>query len=145
MKSVIPALLLAFALPGLGQAETPTDVVRVGDSQLSCENLTAEINALHAAVQSEQQAQAKREGQARATKGLLKGLAGGALSVAPSLIGGRMGGGMMTQLALNGALQGVQASSASAAAVPAPAAARPPGPEEQRLEHLSELFGKNGC
>lgn len=142
MKSIVSVLLLAFALPGVGRADTPADIVRVGDSQLSCEKLAAEINALTAAAGTAREAAAKRESQARATKGLLKGLAGGALSMAPSLLGGR--GGMMTQLALNGALQGVQAGSVPA--VPSAAApASAPGPEEQRLAHLSDLFGKNGC
>ena len=142
MKAAACILLLVVTSSGLAQAAPA--VVQAGDGQMSCEQLTTEINTLNEAVAAKQQEEAKRESRARTTKGVLGGLASGALSAAPALMGGRLGGGMASQYALNGALQGIQNS----AATPTTAAAaepRPATPEQQRLDHMSELFRSKGC
>lgn len=130
MTPVLPIFLLAFAHPSLASGEKPFEVVRSGDGQMSCEQLSTEI----ATLQSAEQRQAEREGRSRVTKGFLTG----ALSAAPSLIGGKLGGGMIAQYALSGALQGAQSN-------PAAPPARATSAEGQRVSHLSQIFGEKRC
>lgn len=137
MKPFRSTLLLALVVPSIAAAAKPYEVVRAGDSAMSCEQLTAEINLLNQAVQSAQQDQVQRENRNRMAKGLLGGLAGAA-----PLLGGKLGGGLVTQYALSGAMQSIQTSAAATPAAP-PAAVVPP--EQQRLDHISELFRKGGC
>lgn len=137
MKPFRSTLLLALVLPSIAAAAKPYEVVRAGDSEMSCEQLTAEVNALNDAVRTAQQDQAQRENRNRMAKGVLGGLAGAA-----PLLGGKLGGGLMTQYALNGALQGIQTSTAGASAAAAPPVVLP---EQQRLDHISKLLSKNSC
>lgn len=144
MKKTATALLLSLAIPGVSDAAKPYEVIRAGDSEMTCEQLRGEINALNGAVQAAQDEQAKRENRNRMAKGVFGALASGALSAAPSMLGGKLGGGV-TQYALSGALQTIQSSAAAApAAEPAPGS-KPPLPEQQRLEHVSELYRKGSC
>jgi len=139
-------LVLALAVPSAAGAAKPYEVTRPGDNQMSCEQLTTEINALNGAVQTAQQEQVKRENRNKMAKGVFSGIAGSALSAAPSLLGAKLGGGM-TQMVVSGALQSIQSSAATAAAAPdpEPQAAKPALPEQQRLEHIGELYRTNGC
>lgn len=134
MKPFRSTLLLALIVPSVAAAAQPYEVVRAGDGEMSCEQLTVEINALNDAMRTAQQEQTQRDNRNRVAKGVLSGLAGAA-----PLLGGKLGGGLVTQYALNGALQGIQ----SGAAVKATATAAPP--EQQRLEHISELFRNRRC
>jgi hypothetical protein len=136
MKPFRSTLLLALVVPSIAAAAKPYEVVRPGDSEMSCEQLTAEINTLNEAVRTAQQEQAQRENRNRMAKGVLGGLA----SAAP-LLGGKLGGGLVTQYALSGALQGIQ----GAAAGPATAAPAAAPPEQQRLDHISEVFRNRPC
>lgn len=136
MTPILPIFLLAFAHPSLTAGDNPLEVVRSGDAQMSCEQLSKEIAALQAATQGAEQRQAERESRSRMTKGLLTG----ALSVAPALVGGKLGGGVITQYALSGVLQNAQAS--PALAVPPTGAASAEG---RRVSHLSELYREKGC
>lgn len=136
MTPMLPIFLLAFAHPSLASGEKSFEVVRSGDAQMSCEQLSTEITGLQTSAQAAEQRQAERESRSRVTKGFLTG----ALSAAPSLIGGKLGGGMIAQYALSGALQGAQ-SSAAATAPPA----RATSAEGLRVSHLSQLFGEKRC
>lgn len=145
MKTIVSVLLLSLAAPGVAGAAKPYEVIRAGDSEMTCDQLRTEINALNSAVQTAQDEQAKRESRGRMAKGVLGGIAGSALSVAPSLLGGKLGGGM-TQYALNGALQSIQSSAAQAPSAAEPSAGpKPAPPEQKRLEHMSELYRGGGC
>lgn len=157
LRTVVPAILLC-AFPGAVAAaprsapQTPPtyQVVRLGDGQLTCEALVAEINGVTAELDRVQRDMMDRsmDLSQEATAGLGGGMGGAAMSL-----------GSMAASFIPGAdmLMGAAASAAAAAQLErqrsrmvseAEAMAGEAliiGPMGQRLEHLAELSRDKNC
>lgn len=125
------------------------EVVRLGDSQLSCEALAADMTAIRSEI-AEMDRRARDGAQARQSagrlgRGLLSGLARGAAAMG---YGGNLGDGAGGALATQ-AIAGVASEIANAppaAEPPAESAASPQdSPRHQRLAHLTALFQGRAC
>jgi len=133
-------LLLSIAI--MAAATAPVD-----DSALSCSQIATLTTELQAKIGKEDEAAARRAGQSRLAKGLLGGLAKGALTAAPSLLAGQGDGwgGYAAQQALGVAASSAsQALDASAATPEAPAQPKP-SPSRERLDRLAGLSANQGC
>ena len=165
MPRTLTVLLSAAALFATGaQAQTaapiepapaaPFEVVRMGDSSLSCEALITEIGSLNqqmAAAQQEMMAASQemsRESMAslrqRPGGGLMSGIGGMAASMVPGgglLLGAVQAAGQQAQAASARDRQAamderIQAMTDSAALF---------GPISQRVDHLSEIARRRSC
>jgi hypothetical protein len=136
----IAAVLAVLSLPQPIAAET-FDVIRPGDSVMSCKALTAEINSLTRSVTKQRERAASRA----AGRGGLRGLFGALAPVAIPVLS--------EVSAQNGGVVGSTAESAgyaiqNAANSPtsqAPAAAPTPSLEQQRLDRLTRLHAAKPC
>lgn len=144
------SFLLSFALAasittGAVAQDRNYQVVRAADSQMTCEAMSTEINALLAETQEQlqraQRGAASRQTAGRVGRGLLSGLARGATmfgygssteSIASAAAGAAVAG-VATQMTTPGQTE------------PAPAVAQPDTPQLQRLNHLRGLYGARPC
>lgn len=147
MKShILLSALLIAATPMQALAQDAYEVVRVGDSEMTCEALTSTINALGAEIQQQEVAAARsaqnRETAGRVGRGLLSGLARGASMMGYGGGGDGIGGAVAAQ-----ALAGVADSIASAPpASPAPAPAPAvQSPQQRRMQHLQGIHAVRPC
>lgn len=116
----------------------PASVKRLGDSELNCAALHAEVNRLEAVMAKPQ---ADRQGNAPATgKALVSGLAQGLLSAAPLLGDGSRGSMVAGLLVSQTATAQAQNSAQQAQQVQIDAATA-----SQRRDHLVELFEGKRC
>lgn len=146
MKHLTLAMVLALAATSaMAKSKEDYQVIRAGDESLTCAQLGEEINPLTAEVQKAQADAAKRAERSKAAKGMFGGLASSAMMMAPSMIGGQLGGmggmgGMMAQQAMSGvAQQAMSAQRAPQAQAEAPAAVVET-PQSQRLTHLQTAY-----
>lgn len=157
LRSVAPVILLcAFpgavaAAPQSAPPAPPTyEVVRLGDGQMTCEALVAEINGVTAEldrIQREMMDRSMDLGQ-EATAGLGGGMGGAAMSLgsmAASFIpGADMLLGAAASAAANAQLERQRSRMVSEAEAMA-GEALVIGPMSQRLEHLAELSRDRSC
>lgn len=157
LRSVAPVLLLC-AFPGAVAAapqsapQPPTyQVVRLGDGQMTCEALVAEINGVTAELDRIQREMMDRsmDLSQEATSGLGGGGMGGAAmslgSMAASFIpGADMLLGAAASAAANAQLERQRSRMVSEAEAMA-GEALVIGPMSQRLEHLAELSRDRNC
>jgi len=135
---------VAFAQRG------PDQVVRTTDSEMTCEALTTNINALNEEVrhqaESARRGAATRQTAGRLGRGLLSGLARGAASGAVNMAYGDGGiGGMVASQAVGGVAKEV-VNGVSTAPAPATTPAAPTvTPQQQRLTHLTDLHRARPC
>ena len=127
------------AKPAAVTAAAPVSVKRLGDAEMSCERLYAEVNQLEALV-AKSQADTQAQSSSEAGKQVVSGLAQGLLSAAPLFGGGRGGmiaGMVASQTATNQAQQSAQQRAQQGLADAATAS--------QRREHLVNLFEQKPC
>lgn len=137
----------AAAAAGPATAQEAYEVVRLGDGQMACEALVADMNTIRAEIR-EIERRTREGAEARQTagrvgRGLLSGLAQGAAAMG---YGGALGNGVGGAVASQ-AIAGV-ANELANAPPSAPVEAAPPAtdsPRHQRLAHLTSLFGSRGC
>lgn len=140
--SLLLSLALAASVTTTAVAQDRNyQVVRAADSQMACEAMATEINALTAETQEQlQRAQrdaATRQTAGRVGRGLLSGLARGA-----TMFGYGSSSDAVTSAVAGAAVAGVAEQIANPSqAAPAPAATQPDTPQLQRLNHLRGLYG----
>lgn len=121
----------------------PVSAKRLGDAEMSCAQLYAEVQQIEALI-AKSQSDAQTQSSGQAGKQVLSGIAQSLLGAAPMLGGSDRGGmvaGMVAQqaaqqVATNQAMQGMQQS--QQAQIDAAVAA-------QRREHLVNLFEEKRC
>jgi len=123
-------------------------VIRITDSQMTCEQLVTEINALNATIKTQATQQARGAAGGRAARNVAGGAAAGALGgLGRGLIGRAAPG-----LGLVGTFAAAGASDAAANAVGGsiagsgqPAAPATVSNEQQRFNRVNGLFASKGC
>lgn len=147
-KALIASAIISMLATTASAADQSTfQVLRTGDSELSCEGLSTEINTLNADVlklneQAQKQAKASRTGAA-VGKGVFSGLARGV-----SIIGyGSTSPEAFAGLLASNVAAGVAQQVASDAAAPSSATAVPGQVtlQQQRLEHLNAIYRAKPC
>jgi len=144
---VVAAVTSMLAAPALAGEEIAFEVLRPGDSEMSCAGLSAEIEALNAEVLELNQ-QAKRRAKASRTtaavgKGVFSGLARGV-----SIIGyGSTSPEAFAGLLASNVAAGVAQQVASDATAPFPTVAASPAtsPQQQRLDNLNTIYRERPC
>lgn len=151
MNRLTLAALFAALSIAPAHAQTPFEVVRAGDGQMTCEALVAETNNLNQSIRTQQEA-AQRSAAARRTAGRFgRGLLSGLAQSAGSLSGAMMTNNPLTGMVASAAVSGVasELSSGQTAENSQQAASEPASatqtPEQQRLAHLSALLINRGC
>ena len=132
-----------LALPAAAQ-----DVIRPGDSEMTCEALAGEINALS---RSQVRAARREEQRANGEEGL-GGFArslGAARPLLDTVVSNTGGDAMTAAVIARSAIDGAQDSSVGEsrpqARRPAPPAAAAPTVDALRLERLNTLHDRRGC
>ena len=154
MKRLLAAaaalMMTASASTAAFAEETPYQVLRAGDREMSCEALASEANGLNAKLMADQQAAAKKSQRSSTGRGLMGGLAGGVLGGAAryGLARGMVGGALCPVLAQGLVAVSDSTSQAVGQAVAnggqdAPAATVTP--EQQRMNHLLSIYKEKGC
>lgn len=144
---IVSAIVSVLATTASAADQPAFQVLRTGDSELSCEGLATEINTLNGDVlklnqQTQKQAKASRTGAA-VGKGVFSGLARGV-----SIIGyGSTSPEAFAGLLASNIAAGVAQQVASDAAEPSSAIATPiqVTPQQQRLEHLNTIYREKLC
>lgn len=121
----------------------PVSVKRLGDAEMSCTQLYAEVQQLEALI-AKSQSDAQAQSSSGAGKQMISGLAQGLLSVAPTLGGGDRGG-MVAGMVAQQAAQHVAANQAQQGAQAAQQAQMDAATAAQRREHLVNLFEDKHC
>lgn len=150
MKTFLTGCAVAALLTSSALAAPVYEVLRVGDSEKTCEVLTGEINALNAEVAELNAKATKKAAAAKSGKALGKGLLSGLAQAAPMLgsYGGFGNNGMASMIAsqaASGVAQQALTSAANAPEAPAEAAAPQITPQQQRLTHLMGIYRAKPC
>lgn len=162
MKSLTSTAAVLAAFGGVASAwsgaaaaqDAPAayQVVRVGDGQMSCEALVAQINALSAeadaarsaavagAVAAQQRAASRAQGGQTAKRLALGGLAGG-LAYMP--FGGGLASFAVRSAAVNAANAAAVGTDVVQVNTAAPEVAE--SPQAKRLTHLNAILQRKGC
>lgn len=125
-------------------------VLRVGDRQMSCEALINETNSLSAGLITEQKAAAVKAKKAKVGKGIMGGAAGGLMAGAAryGLARGMMGGAISAPMAQAVVSVTDRTSIAAGQAIAESGDAAQDditSPQEQRRDHLMELYREKAC
>ena len=143
----------AAAAPAEASTAPPSDpdvyqVLRAGDREMSCEQLSAEANALNAKLLADQKAASKRAGRSRAGRAAGGAVAGGTMRAfgrfGINRIAGSLGPvGFIAAHAANDAISQTAAESIAKGgedgSVPSVT------PEQQRMNHLLSLYKDKSC
>lgn len=145
--SLQPAVQAEPAAPPVADP-TVYQVLRTGDRQMSCEQLSYEANTLNAQLLAEQKVAQKKAGRSKAGRAVGGAVAGGALRTAGRIGLARFGGGlgaigfMAAHAANDAASQGTAQVIANGGA-----GAEGPGvtPQQQRMNHLLGVYREKQC
>lgn len=150
MKTAIASIaaaasILSLATSQVAFAQSGFQVLRTGDSELTCEALVTEINGLNQTVR-QQAERAQRNAQTRQTagrvgRGLLSGLARGAQVFAYGSTSTEALGGLVASSAASGVAQEIANGASQPAQPPQPLPAVDT-PEQHRLTHLTGIHGQ---
>lgn len=147
-KALIASAIISMLATTASAADQSTfQVLRTGDSELSCDGLYTEINTLNADVlklneQAQKQAKASRTGAA-VGKGVFSGLARGVSIIGYGSTSPEAFAGLLASNVAAGVAQ--QVASDAAAPSPAPAAPSQVTLQQQRLEHLNAIYREKPC
>lgn len=148
MRYLLIATTIISAMATSALAAAPYQVLRPGDSELSCEVLSTEINSLNAEVlKLNEQAQKRAKfGSTGASlgKGVFSGLARSASIIGYGSTSPEAVAGMLASNVAAGVAQQV-ATDAASPQQPAPAAPTQITPQQQRLSHLTGIYRGRPC
>lgn len=135
-----------FAIPAAAQ-----DVIRPGDSTMTCEAMAREINSLSRdQARAAQRAQARANGNGGGFGAFARSLSGAARPMLDTVVsntgGDTMAAAVIARSAIDGAQNG-QRNSAPSARPSRPVAPAAPAPtvDSMRLERLNSLHTQRGC
>lgn len=127
------------------------DVIRPGDSTMTCEGLAREINSLsRSQARAAQRAQAQANGNGGGFGAFARSLGGAARPMLDTVVsntgGETMAAAVIARSAIDGAQSG-QRNSTSSPRATRPAAPATPAPtvDSMRLERLNTLHAQRGC
>ncbi len=123
-------------------------VLRAGDRELSCDQLSAEANALNAQLMASQKAASKQAGRSRAGRAAGGAVAGGTMRAFGRFGINRIAGslGPMGFIAAHAANDAVSHATAEAIATGGDDPSGPfVTPEQQRMNHLLGLYKEKSC
>jgi hypothetical protein len=145
---IVTTIVSGMATSAFADSQTPYQVLRPGDNELSCETLSTEINSLNAEVlklneQSQKQAKLGRTG-ASVGKGVFTGLARGASIIGYGSTSSQAFAGLLASNVAAGVAQQVATDAASPQA-PVPATPIQITPQQQRLSHLTGIYRGRSC
>lgn len=136
-------LLFGGGEPKANAGAAPAAVKRLGDAELSCAQLYAEVQQLETLI-ARSQGDVQAQASGGAGKQVISGLAQGLLNAAPMLGGGDRGG-MVASMVAQQAAQQVATNQAMQGAQQAQQAQMDAAGAAQRREHLGNLFEDKRC
>ena len=156
--TLLVATAALVAGPALAQSVTPAaekdangvyQVFRTTDNQLSCEQLTSEMNVLNAQIKKQAEADAKKSQGGGAGRAVAGGAAAGLLSgaarfgIARNIPGLGYAGAQAAVAASDAAARGVCDAVAKGGQQPAAPAAV--SDQQQRMNRVAQLFSAKSC
>ena len=146
-RILVVAVTARLAAPALAGEQIAFEVLRSGDSEMSCAGLSTEIDALSANVLKLNQQAEKRAKASRTTAAVGKGVFSG-LARGVSIIGyGSTSPEAFASLLASNVAAGVAQHVASDATAPSPAVVASPAtsPQQQRLDTLNAIYRERPC
>ena len=149
MKRILAVVAVTSMLPppALAGEQIAFEVLRSGDSEMSCAGLSTEIDALSANVLKLNQQAEKRAKASRTTAAVGKGVFSG-LARGVSIIGyGSTSPEAFAGLLASNVAAGVAQHVVSDATAPSPAVVASPAtsPQQQRLDNLNTIYRERPC
>ncbi len=144
---LVATVISMLATHALADDQAGFEVIRPGDSEMSCAGLSSEISVLNADVLKLNQQAEKQANASRATaaigKGVFSGLARGISvigygSTSPEAFAGLLASNVAAGVAQHVASDAVTPSSSAVTSPPA-------SPQQQRLENLNTIYRARPC
>ena len=146
-QAEVQAQVVAQTQPAFAPDPAVYQVLRPGDRQMSCEQLSYEANGLNAQLLADAQASQKKAGRSKAGRAVGGAVAGGAMRTAGRIGLARFGGGLGAVGFLAAHAANDVASESTAKVIAEGGATDGPGvtPQQQRMNHLLGLYREKAC